>query len=265
MKRFWLISLFALVANVANAETIVLDANESPPYWENASPTHGLGGELISAISEAAGLDSRIQFMPLKRMIDNTTNNDLGNPVFYMENQDFSAIIPIAISQVALYRYKPKQPTAIQFKTLKALQGYRVGALSGTIKNRKLFEQLGIHIETSYTQESLFKKLHYGRLDFVLEIDLIGQQMIAKLFPTEKNNFVAVELPHSVSPIAIMLDRNYPNANVIAARYREGLAKIIKNGRYSEIINRYYEQPPASNRWFKELNRFTRLYENLSS
>ncbi len=261
MKKKWhLFFIIALFSTFSCAETVILNANESPPYWIKNSLTQGMGVELITAISAEVGLESKIEFMPLKRLISDTTNNDLGNPVFYIGNQDFAAIIPIAISQVALYRYKPKFPNAIQFKSLKDLNGYRIGALSGTVSDRAAFEKLGIHIETSYTRESLFKKLHHGRLDVVLEIDLVGQQTLAALFPNELENFVVTELPYSVSPVAIMLDKNYPNANKIAARYRQGLAKIIKNGRYAEIINRYYIQKPPEN-WFKDLTRFTRFYD----
>jgi len=249
---------------MAHGDVVILQANESFPYWSKNLAYNGLGGEIIAAMSKVTGLESRIEFRPLKRLIEDTTNNDLGNPAFYMENQDFAAIIPIAISEISLYYYDPTHQKSIPFKTLRDLKGYRIGALSGTISNRAAFEQLGIYIETSYTQESLFKKLHHGRLDLVLEIDLVGQQMIAKLFPDEHANFVSIPVPHSISPIAIMLDKNYPNAQAIAQRYRQGLAQIIKNGHYQEIINRYYNQQQIPSSWFKELNRFTRLYQNPS-
>jgi polar amino acid transport system substrate-binding protein len=260
MKRLGLF-LWSILFSVAQADVVILNANESFPYWSEKLPHNGLGGELVEAISNAAGLETRIEYVPLKRMIEDTTNNDLGNPAFYMVNQDFAAIIPIAITQVALHYYNPTHQKIIPLKSINDLKPYRIGALSGTITNRASFEQLGIHIETSYSQESLFKKLHHGRLDIVLEIDLIGQQNIGKLFPTEQADFSVIPLPHSVSAIAIMLDDNYPNAAIIAQRYREGLAQIIKNGRYSEIIGHYYLQPPAAS-WFKELNRFTHLYES---
>ena len=128
------------------------------------------------------------------------------------------------------------------------------------MQDKKLLEKAGIYLEVSYSQESLFKKLHYGRLDFVLEIDLIGQQMIKKLFPNQEKDFMAVPLPRSISPIAIMIDKNYPNAQFIAQRYRKGLDTIIKNGQYSEIIAKYSQQKPSTD-WFKELARFTQLYQ----
>lgn len=243
------------------AQPVILNANESPPYWSKKLLNNGLGCELINAISKAGGLKSQIEFKPLKRLIEDTTNNDLGNPTFYIQNQEFAAIIPIAISQVSLYFYDPKRTKNIRFTSLGDLRGFRIGALSGTVTNKAMFEQLGIAFETSYSQESLFKKLQHGRLDFVLELDLVGQQTIVRNFAAERKNFVAIPLPKSVSPIAIMLDKNYPDVDNIAQRYRHGLAKIIKNGQYAEILNLSYypEKPPAN--WFKELERFTRLYQ----
>ena len=250
-----------LIGKVAFGKPVILKANESLPYWSKTLPHNGLGGELVEAISRAGGVESTIEFVPLKRMIEDTTDNNLGNPVFYMDNQDFATIIPIAITQVSLYYYNPLHDKKVTFNSLKDLKGFRVGALSGTMTNRAIFEQAGVIFETSYSQESLFKKLQHGRLDFVLELDLVGQQTIARIFPDERKNFAVIALPKSVSPIAIMLDKNYPNVDNIANRYRQGLAKIIKDGSYNEIISSYYESHQLPLAWLKELERFSRLYQ----
>lgn len=257
---FWIL-FFLLSSKVVFCNPVILRANESVPYWSKNLPHNGLGGALVEAISRAGGVESTIEFTPLKRMIEDSTDNNLGNPVFYIDNQDFAAIIPIAITQVGLYYYNPLHDKRVTFKSLGDLKGFRVGALSGTITNRAIFEQAGIIFETSYSQESLFKKLQHGRLDFVLELDLVGQQTIAKIFPTERKNFEVIVLPKSVSPIAIMLDKNYPNVENIAYRYRQGLAKIIKDGSYNEIVSSYYESHQLPLSWLKELNRFSHLYQ----
>lgn len=256
-------ALYCVLISQSFAQPVILSANESPPYWSKKLLSDGFGGELINAISQAGGLESQIEFKPLKRLIEDTTDNDLGNPIFYMQNQDFAVIIPIAISQVSLYYYDPQHKKNIRFNSLSDLRGFRIGALSGTITNKAIFEQQKIMLETSYSQESLFKKLQRGRLDFVLELDLVGQQTIMRNFPSERENFVSIPLPKSISPIAIMLDKNYPDVDNIAQRYREGLKKIIKNGQYVQILRlRYYPQEPPAN-WFKELERFTRLYQTI--
>ena len=141
MSRILCFFLSWIVMLVAHGSVVVLQANESFPYWSKNLPHNGLGGEIIAAMSEVTSLETHIEFRPLKRLIEDTTNNDLGNPAFYMVNQDFAAIIPFAISEISLYYYNPTHKKSILFKTLQDLKGYRIGALSGTITNRTLFEQ----------------------------------------------------------------------------------------------------------------------------
>lgn len=261
-STFLFSALLLLIHSVAFCDSVILKANESLPYWSKTLPHNGLGGELVEAISRAGGVESVIEFTPLKRLIEDTTDNNLGNPVFYMDNQDFGAIIPIAITQVGLYFYNPYHDKTVTFNSLRDLKGFRVGALSGTVTDRAIFDDAGIIFETSYSQESLFKKLQHGRLDFVLELDLVGSQAITRIFPGERKNFEMIALPKSVSPIAIMLDKNYPNVENIAYRYRQGLAQIIKDGTYMNIINLYYHPQPPPKTWLEELQRFSRLYQS---
>lgn len=260
MRFLSLTLLFTLLCNLSWADEIVLQANESPPYWSKLEANGGLGSELVQAISAAAGLQTRIDFVPLTRMIEDRDNNDLGNPEFYMEQQEFAAIIPIAISEASLFYYRPHFPQPPRIDSFDDLKQYRLGVLKGTLINRNAFEQWGLHFETSYTQASLFKKLKAGRLDLVFEIDLVGQQMIAQVFSHEADNFVRQPLANSLSPIAIMLDAESPNAQIIAAQYRRGLAAIIANGRYQAIVQKYYPNGQLPVDWFNALRRFQQLY-----
>lgn len=246
--------------SIAQADVVVLEANESAPYWCSTIATGGLGCELVQAISTAAGLETRIDFVPLSRMIENRNNNDLGNPEFYMAEQEFAAIIPIAISQVSLFYYRPHFADQPQISSFNDLKRYRLGVLKGTLIDRRLFESMGLYFESSYAQASLFKKLKLGRLDLVFEIDLVGQQMIAQLYPDQIDDFGRIPLPNSISPIAIMLDADYPHAKDIAMRYRKGLSAIIADGRYQRIVEKYYPDNQLPADWFAHLQRFQRLY-----
>jgi polar amino acid transport system substrate-binding protein len=99
-----------------------------------------------------------------------------------------------------------------------------------------------------------------GRLDLVIEIDLVGQEIIHHLFPDASSSFGSSVILRSVSPITILLDEEQPQAQIIANKYREGLARIIENGTYLEILKRYYgaNQVPAD--WRKQLEKFGYLY-----
>lgn len=249
-----------LASSLANADAVQLEANESAPYWSPSLPGGGLGSEIVQAISAAAGLETRIDFVPLSRMIKDRNNNDLGNPDFYMAEQEFAAIIPIAITQVSLFYYRPHFSAPPRISNFNDLTQYRVGILKGTLVDRRMFEDMGLHFESSYSQASLFKKLKLGRLDMVFEIDLVGQQMIAQWFPDQAADFARVPLPNSISPIAIMLDAELPDAASLAESYRKGLSAIIADGGYQRIVEKYYPDGRLPADWFSQLARFQALY-----
>ncbi len=265
LRNFLFVLLLLLQSPLYSEEkgvkTVVLEANEALPYWSKTLPSDGIAGEIVHSLSKASGLYTEIVFKPLSRMIEDDTNNDLGNPAFFMANQDFAAIIPIALYHVSLYYYDSEHKDKIEFKSLSDLKGKKVGVLKGVLIDSSYFQKEGIHFEESYTCESLFKKLKLGRLDMVIEIDLVAQQALKQLYPQEIDNFVQVNMGTASNPIAIMLANESPDAKNIAKKYRQGLKKIIENGTYEKILGKYYLKGTLPDGWFKELERFEQLYK----
>ncbi|NOR69845.1 MAG: transporter substrate-binding domain-containing protein [Methylomarinum sp.] len=243
----------------ALAEEIVLEANESPPFWSQELPNQGMGGDIVQAISSVSGLKTTIRFLPLKRLIERTDNNDLGNPLFYMPNQDFAAIIPIASYHVSFFYYQPLQKEVIGDDLLQNLQHYKIGVLEGTFAEHRYFSERNISFETSYSQASLFKKLKHGRVDLVLAVDLVAIRTINQLFPEQAHEFKQINLPNSGEPIAIMISENQKEAENVAAKYRQGLKEIIKSGQYLQVLKKYYGVFFPVN-WLSDLDKFEQLY-----
>lgn len=256
-----LLALALLCAFPASAEAIRFGANESPPCWSASLPQSGMCGQIVQAISREMGLETRIEFFPLSRLIEDDTNNDLGNPAFFMINQDFAAIIPIVIYHVAYFYYDPDHKKKINLRNLNDLKGYRVGILKGTLIERDFLTKAGIVFEESYSQESLFKKLQLGRIDLCVETDLAGHEIIKKQFPQEAGNFGSIVIPRSASPIAMMLDKSQSNAKSLGRQYREGLKRIIKNGTYQKILDQHFGAGQTPSDWYDELRRYERLYD----
>jgi polar amino acid transport system substrate-binding protein len=235
--------------------SITLQANESAPYWIENGSCGGMGCEIIQAISQEMGISTKIEFRPLKRLIADTTNNDLGNPLFYMNNQSFAAIVPIAVTYSAFFSYFPhRQECQIQHCGEK-----HIGVLKGTISEPGELAAFG-KFEESYSHQSLFKKLQKGRIDIALELDLVGRQTVSSLFPNEVDNFDVRLIPETASPIAIMIDSSTPNALTIGHRYQEGLHRIIQNGKYREILQKYYGKTMIPSDWYSKLSNFEALY-----
>ena len=263
VKRYrMLLLLMALspLAVFAAGEVVHFGANESPPYWSPALAYNGMAGEILHAISQEAEIESTIEFAPLSRLIQDETNNDLGNPLFYMGHQEYAVIIPIAIYYDALFFYKQWGAGVAKFQSLEQLSGYRLGALKGTVSGEYYFTSQGITLEESYSRESLFKKLKLGRLDACIEIDLVGWTVINKALPGEESKFSSRLIPDSDQPLAIMIDAEHPDALALGRKYREGLKRIIENGQYRAIIEKYYGKGNVPPSWFGELSKYELMY-----
>lgn len=252
------ILLLYLTLNILHAEqeTVVFQVNESSPIWSEKLPLGGMGSEIVQAISKEMGMKTSIEFIPLKRLIADTRNNDIGNPLFYMNNQEFAAIIPIALSYSSFFTYNNDVKKVLSNTESKVK---RIGILKGTLTKIGISEQLGF-FEESYSQESLFKKLKAKRLDLVVELNLVGLEMIKNLFPNEVEYFDANIIPKSDSAISLMIDINYPNAKAIGLRYQEGLERIIKKGVYQKILEKYYGKTSIPSTLYTDLSKFKAIY-----
>lgn len=260
MRSFIVYFLLLLLPINSYGDAIVFGANESPPFWSQTMFEQGMCGEILQAMSEQAGLQSTIVFKPLKRLIEDTHNNDLGNPDFYLSQQDFASIIPIVSYQATFVYYLPHHSEKIVLRSLDDLKQYKIGILKGSLIDRLSFEKLGIQFETSYSQESIIRKLKLGRIDLALEINLVAYQMIDKLYPHLEDQFIFINIPGSISAIALMLNEELENANSIGDQYKQALSAIIGDGRYQKIIDKHYGRKNINQNWQIELQRFERIY-----
>ena len=251
-----------IVTSAAGTTTVVtFGANESPPYWSKNLPHGGLCGEILHAMSQEVDLESVIEIRPLKRLIEDDSRNVTGNPLFFIATGAFEAIIPIAVYYSALFYYRPHHEEGIRFTGLADLRGYKIGILKATLVDRPYFDNAGITFEESYTEQSLFKKLEMGRLDMCISIDLVGHLTVQRLFPDEAAHFTAINIPGSVTPIAVMLSKKCPNALELAGKYRKGLRIITENGIYHRILGKYYGKDRIPVNWFHNLNLFRDMYD----
>jgi polar amino acid transport system substrate-binding protein len=124
-----------------------------------------------------------------------------------------------------------------------------------------VFKRAGVNFEESYSKESLFKKLVLGRIDLSIEIELSGLSIINRLFPDQSSKFIFIGIQRSITPVAIMIESNHPNGRQLGERLKAGLQTLINNGRYLDILEKYYGRGKVPADWLERLSKYSRTYD----
>ncbi|HEX5364185.1 MAG TPA: hypothetical protein VFW59_07930 [Gallionella sp.] len=238
---------------------VVFQSTETPPFWSASLPDNGLGGELLSLLSEAAGLPHRLEYLPVARFRSSLAPYIVGDPDILI-SKEHRAIFPLCVFRAAFFFYKPHHE-ALEFRGIESLKGHTMGVLRGTVDDRDYFIRHGISIEESDSNESLLKKLHKGRLDFAILVDMTGIYTIKKLFPNEQDNFAQAAIPGSARPIAAMVDLSAPEGRAIAARYRQVINKTLRSQKHRDILERYLGAGKIPPDTFEILEKYIKFYE----
>lgn len=260
---FRLMGCFAILPifiNMAQAEGLVFQSTETPPYWSDALPHNGYAGELLQLVSENAGVKYTIAYLPVKRFRQSRASYMVGSPELLV-HAEHRAIYPIGLFQTAILFYKPFHP-ALEIHSWKDLRGYTMGVLRGSVDDMAAFKAYGIRVEESDSSESLIKKLQKGRIDLCILIEGAGKYEIANHFPTEQNNFVLTIIPGLTRPIAIMIDLTQADGKVTSERYRMVLEKTLHSQSYEDIVTRFYGKDHVPQDRSVQLDRFVQQYKN---
>jgi polar amino acid transport system substrate-binding protein len=243
------------------AELVVFQSTETPPYWSSQLPDNGFGGSLLRLLSTQAGVDYSIEYLPVKRFSNRAAAYVVGDPDLLIEQKhsEHRVIFPIGIFHSAFFYYSP-QHEVMAVRSLRDMRGHTLGVLRGSIADKSAFLRHGIQVEESDSVESLLKKLKKGRIDFCILVAGSGRYSIQKLFPTEQENFSQVIIPSLTRPLTIMIDAHTPKEKEIAQRYRKVLNKTLHSPQYRAIMKEYFGKEGIPADWDAQMETFIKYY-----
>lgn len=258
ITAIWVVLL--LLASSVRAEPVVFQSTDTPPYWSAELPGNGVGGAFLKLLSDAAGVEYSIEYLPVTRYRQSVATYMVGDPDILTKKRH-RAIFPIGIFHSAFCYYKPRHDV-ISFSRLQDLQGLTMGVLRGTLEDKEYFVRSGIKVEESDSVESLLRKLKKGRIDFCITVAGTGRYTMQQLFPDETGDFVQVGLSSLDRPIAIMIDVDVPEGRVIARRYQQVLENTLRSKEYRLIVEKYYGKYNIPGDRTTQLNKFIQYYAN---
>ena len=88
--------------------------------------------------------------------------------------------------------------------------------------------------------------------------------MAGKINSGEKNNYLLIKNSSWETSARIIFNKNNVEAEAVARKFRQGLRKIMKDGTYLKIWEKYHGKVNASDAYLRRLDRYLKRAESLN-
>lgn len=244
MKKILIIIICFMLYNILIAkEKIVIKTSEYPPYVMKD------GTGIVLDITKEIYKESRFEIVylevPRKRVeiefLSGVHNYNFATsysksiiPKDKIKDIDYRKIIDTRLVIYYNKKYKPN----FKFEKTEDLNGMKAAVILGT-PYRDFYKKIGLNIETAPDPRSNYMKLKSGRVDIVPGFDLTSRLLIKELFG---KSIELVELPKEIlnDEYGIYFNKSNKIYPEIIYEFDRGLNRIKENGKYLEIIEKYY-------------------------
>jgi polar amino acid transport system substrate-binding protein len=220
-------------------------AVDFPPFVSTETAGGGLHVEIVDAALRAGGVKAMVTTVPLPRMVAYYLTREqaiavLGSFVNVSEEAKKELIyIPISVLNESFFYTRPGRKDPLHWNgKLENLKGLTYGSYEG--ENTEAFRSAGIAVK-QISPRFFLKELLAKKVDFVRMPVMNAEWQIDKDYPNEKKNLVPMEPPAGEAPVYIIFNKKHPRGEQASRGFRKGLAKIIADGSYMEILTKYME------------------------
>lgn len=228
------------------ANKIILAIGEWAPFTGESLPSYGIAAEIATEVFKTMDVEYEYQLCPWERALVLVEDGDAWGtfPWFYTDERAEKYLYskePIWESKHKFFYYKPNKKLEgknLSFNTLEDLKPYTFGGAFGYFYE-DIFEQDNYNYDLASNMDEAFTMLKYERVDLVIEDEVVGWEIIKRLFPNDVDNFVATENPYKIDKMYMLVSKTYSNSQAILDRYDAALKEIKANGKYQEILNKY--------------------------
>lgn len=237
-----LLLLLEMVFLTASAESLnVVYSGKWPPYADASLPQQGLGVDLVTTALQRAGYDTFLHIDSLDRILEGGKLGvyDVFATPWYSDERneylDYSK--PYLQSYI---RFVKKKGSDFEFNDFNDLTGMMIGVVQDYAYDEKFNHSRKL---TRISERNLIQnllKLKQGRLDLVVDDELVLLYEINQYMPNSIGDFVILPKPLAVRGIHIGVSRENPNHAKIVAAFDKAIEAMKKDGSYEKIIQKHY-------------------------
>ena len=212
-----------------------------PPYISTDVVDGGAVSEIIRTALKEAGIDAVISIHPLKRMVNYYLFQEnalagVGRHLHFSDVQKKELIlIPLVVLQEQYFYYKPLHPQGLKLDAdhLKQLvYGSHVD------EDVSRYTAAGCAVKYGSTM-SLFKQLKRGDVDFIEVTPLTVEWLLDRHMAADKAKFAHLPGAGDDEVLYMIFNRKHAGGEAAAARFKQALAGMVKDGTYGKILDKY--------------------------
>ncbi len=230
------------------ADSVRFAIGEWAPYTTQGQSSHGMAAEIVTAASQAAGLQPEYQFFPWKRAEARVLDGTFFATFPYQETPErtgsflFSEVICSSSNALLLHRGNPRMDP-FSYAKPEDLKGLRVGTLAGSDAVSLPLRKAGALIEEVQSVEQNLRKLEADRIDCIIDDRPVLYAALVAYCAGDAQRLAGFHFSErpfgSPTDYRLMVSTRFPDTRELLARFNMGLRKIKANGEYQKILRKY--------------------------
>lgn len=226
---------------------LLLVIDEWAPYTSKNLEEYGMVSKIVALAMKEAGLEYEIQFKPWSRTLEMVKYGDAWGsfPWFYTkERAEFYYYSESIMTSNTLVFYKKANNVIenpdIEIKSLDDLKAYEFGGVFGYFYESYLEDtKKQFKYDLSSDLESAFRLLEGGKVDIIIEEEVVGWHLISNMFPGREHEFATFKNELSKEKFYLIVTKEDRLAKQKIEAFNKGLSKIKQSGEYKKILEVY--------------------------
>lgn len=242
MKKFIFIvlSLSALLAVQAQAQTIFMVANIWPPYVDSSLPDDGLAMKIVKTAFKRVGYQPEVRIEKWEKALEGSKLGvyDVAGAIWKSESRQKKLHYsePYLTNNIVLVANVNSQ---IKFDSLSDLQGLLVGVLKDYQYDEKFMQDPKIlKFQANRLTQNLIA-VQNGKLDVAVADKRLAMYELQHFMGNNTNDFQFLAKPLSSRKLYVAAPMENAASKTLIAKFNQGLAAIKKDGTYQKILDEY--------------------------
>lgn len=228
-----------LFGEPSQKKSVVLAIGEWAPFTSEKYASYGAVTEIVTLIFRKSGYEPTYQFFPWKRCEESVKNGVAFASFPYIKTEeraakyDYSDVI--LDSPECLFYLKKRFHKGVFSTDFTDLREYRFGGTIGYWYEQQ-YKDAKLTAEFVPSDDQNFKKIYDGRIDLFTCNEMVGWEIISRVYPKEKHLFGTNRITAVDGALHLLVSRSYPQSKQVLEDFNRTLAIVKKSGEIEKIL-----------------------------